>query len=51
MNIYITYAKELHGIETFSDYAKFQVENPYQFSLYSYSLPVISIWDKISLHK
>lgn len=45
------YAKELHSLEVSSDYVKFQVENPYQFSLYSYSLAVTTVWDKISLHK
>jgi len=51
MNVSIMYAKELHSLEVFSDYAVFQVESPSRFSLYSYSLQVTTVWDKISLHK
>lgn len=43
ITVCIMYAKELHSLETFSDYIKFQVENPYQFYLYSYSLPITTV--------
>lgn len=41
-----TYTKELHGSEIFSDFVRFQVENPYQFYVHSYSLPITTAWDK-----
>lgn len=43
-------AKELDSVEK-SHYVEFQVENSYQFPLYSCTLPVTTAWDKIPLHK